>query len=230
METMISAHIEEQESIIEGQTLIIQKKDKRIQEQASIINEKDQRIKDQLAAIEAQDTTIQQQTMVIKKHNMQTVKLFDIAEQNCQSLSLQTLSGQSVDKRHFSVINWHPDGVRLACGGSANNSIHIWDGIDGKELITLTGHSDTVTCVSWRHDGVQLASGSHDKSIKIWDVGERRLVKTLNGHTSSVSSVSWHPDGKRLVSGSLTDSIKIWDVVEGHLLKSPKVHPHRAVL
>jgi WD40 repeat protein len=42
----------------------------------------------------------------------------------------------------------------------------------GKQLRTLTGHSDWVLSVVYSPDGGYLASGSGDKTIKIWRVGQ----------------------------------------------------------
>ena len=52
------------------------------------------------------------------------------------------------------------------------NNLKIWEVATGKELRTLTGHSDIVFSVAYSPDGRYLASGSRDKTIKIWQVGQ----------------------------------------------------------
>ena len=43
-------------------------------------------------------------------------------------------------------------------------------GCGGQETLTLYGHSDSVTSVSFSPDGKRIVSGSHDKTVKVWDI------------------------------------------------------------
>ena len=39
----------------------------------------------------------------------------------------------------------------------------------GRQMRTLTGHSDEVTSVALSPDGTRIVSGSDDHLVKIWD-------------------------------------------------------------
>jgi WD40 repeat protein len=65
-------------------------------------------------------------------------------------------------------VSWSPDGKTLASGGW-DHKIKLWDVAAGKELATLTGHTDEVFAVAWSPDGKTLASASTDKTVKLWD-------------------------------------------------------------
>ena len=91
-------------------------------------------------------------------------------------------------------------------------------------LATLTGHSNTVSSVSFSPDGQVLASGSVDETIKLWDVGSRREIATLKGHSGLVYSVSFSPDGQVLASGSDDHTIKLWDVGSRREIATLKGH------
>jgi WD40 repeat protein len=86
----------------------------------------------------------------------------------------------------------------------------LWEAATGKEVRTLSGHSDAVRSISLSPDGKYLASGSEDNTIKLWEVISGKEVKTLVGHTGWVLSISFSPDRKYLASGSWDGTAKLW--------------------
>jgi WD40 repeat protein len=89
---------------------------------------------------------------------------------------------------------------------------------------TLTGHSSSVSAVSFSPDGRQIASGSGDNTIKLWDAATGDLQKTLTGHSSWISAVAFSPDGRQITSGSRDKTIKLWDATTGDLQKTLTGH------
>ena len=69
-------------------------------------------------------------------------------------------------------------------------------------LSVLSGHTNSVTSVSWSPDGTRIVSGSDDSTVRVWEVATGTEIVTLEGHTGSVYSVSWSWDGTRVFSGS----------------------------
>jgi WD40 repeat protein len=53
--------------------------------------------------------------------------------------------------------------------GSNDKTVKLWN-LNGKELQTFTGHTDSVKSVAFSLDGKMIATGSSDKTIKIWEV------------------------------------------------------------
>jgi len=64
-------------------------------------------------------------------------------------------------------VAWSPNGNRLATG-SEDNTVKVWDAEAGKELLSLTGHSDAVLSVAWSPDGRRLATGSKDDTVQVY--------------------------------------------------------------
>jgi WD40 repeat protein len=57
----------------------------------------------------------------------------------------------------------------LASGGD-DKTVILWNFELQKKVITLKGHSNFVTSVTFSPDGKYLASGSADKTVKLWSV------------------------------------------------------------
>ncbi|WP_375448967.1 WD40 repeat domain-containing protein [uncultured Nostoc sp.] len=113
-------------------------------------------------------------------------------------------------KRLITVV-FSPDGKTLA-SASADNTIKLWNRDTGKEISTLSGHSDSVFSVVFSPDGKTLASASADNSIKLWNRDTGKLISTLEGHGSWVNSVVFSSDGKTLASASFDKTIKLWNL------------------
>jgi WD40 repeat protein len=160
----------------------------------------------------------------------ETIKLWDVTMATGSLVLVRTLSGHT--NWVFSVA-FSPDGRLLASGscghselyrGCVQGEIKLWDVATGREVRTLTGHTDWVRSVAFSPDGRLLASGSSDDTIKLWDVASGREVRTLTGHTYGVNSVAFSPDGKLLASGSWDNTIKLWDVATGREVRTLSGH------
>ena len=51
------------------------------------------------------------------------------------------------------------------------------------DLLTLKGHTGTVTSASFSPDGSRIVTGSRDETAKVWDAKSGAEVLTLKGHT-----------------------------------------------
>jgi WD40 repeat protein len=119
--------------------------------------------------------------------------------------------------------------------GVSHTTVKVWDAGNGKEMLTLKGHTDFVKCVAFSPDGKYVASGdggnpwrlSPNKPVptpsvvKVWDAHTGHELHTLRGHMAPVFSVAFSPDGKRLASVSLDRTVKVWDTQTGQELFSP---------
>jgi WD40 repeat protein len=98
---------------------------------------------------------------------------------------------------------------------SYNSIVKVWDAATGQEILTFTGHTESVSSLAFSPDGKRIASASADKTVKVWDAATGRETLTLKGQTDWVSSVAFSPDGKRIASGIIDDTVKVWDATTG---------------
>ena len=88
-------------------------------------------------------------------------------------------------------IMWHPIKPFLtSIIPFTSNSIFLWD-LNGNLVDTFTGHSGSVTDISWSHDGSLMASCSSDKNVFIWSFETRQVIDRINDYNSSLYFVSW---------------------------------------
>jgi WD40 repeat protein len=88
----------------------------------------------------------------------------------------------------------------------------MWETDTGKELDTLSGHEDSVTCSQFSSDGRHLATSSLDGTVKLWDSAAMQELDTLNGQAGSIRSVAFSPDSRRIVTGNDDGTLGVWDV------------------
>jgi hypothetical protein len=111
-------------------------------------------------------------------------------------------------------VAFSPNGKQVL-SGSYDDTIKLWDIVNGKEIKTFSGHSSLVFSVAFSPDGNQMLSGSNDKTVKLWDAASGRIIRTFSEHTGGVYSVAFSPDGKQAISGSNDGTTRIWDISTG---------------
>ena len=115
---------------------------------------------------------------------------------------------------------------RFLASGSYDNTVRLWDVVEGTNISTFEGHTDVVNSVDISPDARYVASGSKDKSIIIWDVQSSNQKYILTGHTDEVHKVKFSPDGNTLVSGGGWDdaTVRLWNVNTGEEIATLKGH------
>ncbi len=85
--------------------------------------------------------------------------------------------------------------------------------LKGPDTHELTGHTNSITHLSFNPSGTLLASTSNDNTVRIWDLTKNFAVTTFTGHTDVVNNAVFNPQGTLLLSTSLDETIRIWDPI-----------------
>ena len=108
----------------------------------------------------------------------------------------------------ISAVSFSPDGKEATRDGQPRPyDEDLQDATTGRELMTLSGHKDAVSSVTFSADGKRLATASDDNTAKIWDADTGRELKSLSGHKGPVLSIAFSPgwqascDGERRLDG-----------------------------
>lgn len=84
----------------------------------------------------------------------------------------------------------------------------------------LRGHTDTVSSLSFNHDGSLLASGGLDGKALVWSVADPALPpRALEGPGGGLEWVRWHPKGNVLLAGSEDFTAWMWNAADGALMQ-----------
>ena len=136
------------------------------------------------------------------------------------------------------AVAWSPAGpasslegewrIASASGDPVNadvdNTVQVWDALDGGHPLTYREHFYYVHAVSWSPDGKSIASASADTRVQVWDAVTGSNIVTYRKHASKVNAVAWSPDGKRIASASDDRTVHIWDAATGNTIFTYRGH------
>ncbi len=119
------------------------------------------------------------------------------------------------------ALAFSPSG-RLVGSTGSDRQIKIWEASTGKNLQTLTGHTDYIVQLLFIDDRT-LLSRSYDATIRQWDLitGESEVLTYLQRQWCMVMSRS--PDGQQILFGSDTPMLTILDRTTGTLSSYPAI-------
>ncbi|EGG24451.1 WD40 repeat-containing protein [Cavenderia fasciculata] len=99
--------------------------------------------------------------------------------------------------KFITALQWEPYHLNPNCTRLASSSkdatVKIWDTESNKCLMTLSGHTMSVTCLRWSGEGL-IYSGSQDRTIRVFNTNEGRLIRALEGHAHWVNSIALNTD------------------------------------
>lgn len=111
----------------------------------------------------------------------------------------------------------HPSNQLLAVG-SSDHSIRLLSR-EGKELLQLAGHSNSVFSLLWLAGGKYLLSGSRDAHLAVWESASGKLLDKIPAHLFTINHLLHLPELGVVASAGRDKAIKLWNDKTLELLK-----------
>jgi guanine nucleotide-binding protein subunit beta-2-like 1 protein len=113
------------------------------------------------------------------------------------------------------------ENASMIVSASRDKTLIKWDvsaemrgnGLAGRPVKSLIGHSDFVEDVQISSDGAYALSGAWDNTLALWDLSTGTRRNVFKGHKNDVLSVAFSPDNRQIVSGSRDRSVKVWNTI-----------------
>ncbi|GLV34727.1 Notchless [Carabus blaptoides fortunei] len=106
----------------------------------------------------------------------------------------KTMTGH---RQWITSLSWEPyhknPECRLLASSSKDCDVRIWDTTLGHTVLTLAGHTKSVTVVKWGGSGL-IYTASQDRTVKVWRANDGVLCRTLEGHAHWVNTLALNTD------------------------------------
>ena len=104
-----------------------------------------------------------------------------------------------------------PEGPKtLACGGK-DAKIHLLDVATGRELITLTGSTSTVTALTFSPNNKMLFSGEANGVVRVWDAHTGEKIDDFTRSDNAITALAFSPRFRFLAIADEIGKIQLFD-------------------
>ncbi|OZJ05924.1 hypothetical protein BZG36_01201 [Bifiguratus adelaidae] len=130
-------------------------------------------------------------SLVVSGHEDGIIKAWKLGETDEQNSEKTSVSGGTW---RIEALQLHPTTSNILAT-SSQKEIKVWDieAFSSDAVFTLAGHGDLIYSISWRQNGILLASVSKDKTVKLWDPRQGQdSVQSASGHQGlKTSRIHW---------------------------------------
>ncbi len=114
-----------------------------------------------------------------------------------------------------SQVAFHPDGRRLATGGTPG-IVRLWDLAGLAPDVSLLEHRGEVGVARFSPDGSRVLSCSDDKTAAIWNAQNGKKMSADLTHDDSVTDGGFNRNGRLAATASLDGNVRVWDGTAGN--------------
>lgn len=99
-------------------------------------------------------------------------------------------------------------GNDMLASGESDNMVRIWNSVTGQQVATLSGHTGTISTMTYEPKTQMLVTGSFDASVRFWSLPETLVpVATLSAAASRSSEPPTSPGAPVLLSVALAPPV-----------------------
>lgn len=100
----------------------------------------------------------------------------------------------------------------MAAGGNPHIRLYEIGNPDQQQpVLTLEGHTSSVTALGFQRDGRYLYSSSEDGTVKLWDLRNPTYSRSFDCK-AAVRSVTLRADRDHIISGDSSGKVTVWDL------------------
>ncbi len=169
--------------------------------------------------------------MVVTAANDGTARLWDIRsgreivhpqdcgfsasfEYSCLTIGVVASTVEAGTAGFLEAAAFSPDGQAVATAGPAGSAF-VFDATNGRNLVSLRGHTQRVFDVAFSPDGSRLVTAGEDDTARVWDRNSGRELAVLRGHRGNVNAATFTPDGRGVATASEDGTARLWQANSG---------------
>src|SRR6185503_19868472 len=141
-----------------------------------------------------------------------SVLIWDVSEGRSSTMEgqFETRETGKADPRFSKGLAFSPNGKLIAA--FAGKTLEVWDVKSKRQLMTLSGHKDSITSVEFTGDGQFIATASADGTAKMWETTPLKelLILTTPEEFFGLMDLRFSSDGSRLAGRAAGDTVKEW--------------------
>jgi WD40 repeat protein len=113
-------------------------------------------------------------------------------------------------------VRWSPDSTKLACAGSADRSIYVWNIVTNQCILKIPEVQGYrwLSCIDWSPDGTKIASTGSCNVIDVWDASNGRTCSIFVDDDHKKEEIRWSHDGQRLATAGAEGRVDIRTLTE----------------
>ena len=133
---------------------------------------------------------------------------------------LQRIGTHLVADQSVSALAFHPDGRRLAAGGSPG-TIRMWDLAGLAPDVPLLQHDGAVVVARFSPTGDSAITASRDHSASLWNTQSGQRLGEPIRFSQTAFDVAFDKHGRLAAAGSLDKTVKVVNAISGAAVGEP---------